>query len=67
MKYKLKAGLGTYSVNVNGRYYRLNETDFREYPQEILSMYEGKLIPEHETKTKKHTVIEMPITEEEQT
>jgi hypothetical protein len=54
MKYKLKPGLGgQLVVNVMGRFYRLKETEYRDYPPEVLSLYKDSLEPEHETKTTK--------------
>ena len=66
MKYKLKKGLGQFTTNYEGHYYRLTEHEYREYPQAIISMYGEQLIPEHETKTKKQAVNPEPETAEEQ-
>jgi len=45
-RWRLKKGYGRYVTNISGRYYRLDEIKFREYPPEILQMYEGQLEPE---------------------
>ena len=54
MKYKLKDGCGPYVVTLGNRTYILNDK-LREYPETILSMYRGQLVPEKQPKPKKET------------
>jgi hypothetical protein len=61
MKYKLKEGNPVLSVNLNGTYYRLKTDEYREYPPELVALYQDILEPEHETKHKKK--VETPTEE----
>jgi hypothetical protein len=55
MKFKLIPTEKNHAIIVNGRPYALLNSQFREYPQEIIDRYGDKLIPEHEPKKTKKT------------
>jgi len=60
MKYRLKQGLEPRAFNLGRTLYFLNDKDFREYPDNLLSFFKEWLDPETEPKPKKvkETIIE---------
>ncbi len=53
MKYRLKQGLEPRAFSMGNKLYFLNDTDFREYPDNLLSYFKDWLDPETEPKPKK--------------